>query len=247
MAQTIHATVEIEQIRTDLLAAAGFSDKAQSHLSGEELTPALERVVGAIAEQQPDEWRQELLYRFLLTRGDSLGGSMRNYTGAITAAQLSQALLAALDGKGITTKIRYSRKVPAKIQAIVWTQRALLFDRKPKFVGNNVDAILLDVSSGLSEKDCFTWQQCFLACGELKGGIDPAGADEHWKTGSSALGRIRDSFHGCTPSLFFVGAAIEAAMAAEIFSQLSDGRLMHAANLTVPEQVADLASWLSGL
>ena len=67
LAQTIHATVEIEQIRTDLLAAAGFSDKAQSHLSDEELTPALERVVGAIAEQQPDEWRQELLYRFLLT------------------------------------------------------------------------------------------------------------------------------------------------------------------------------------
>ena len=30
--------------------------------------------------------------------------------------------------------------------------------------------------------------------GELKGGIDPAGADEHWKTGNSALVRIRKAF-----------------------------------------------------
>ena len=27
----------------------------------------------------------------------------------------------------------------------------------------------------------------YLACGELKGGIDPAGADEHWKTAGKAL------------------------------------------------------------
>jgi hypothetical protein len=30
--------------------------------------------------------------------------------------------------------------------------------------------------------------------GELKGGIDPAGADEHWKTARTALQRIDDAF-----------------------------------------------------
>ena len=34
----------------------------------------------------------------------------------------------------------------------------------------------------------------FVALGELKGGLDPAGADEHWKTANSALGRIRKGF-----------------------------------------------------
>jgi type II restriction enzyme len=122
-----------------------------------------------------------------------------------------------------------------------------LFDRSPAFVGKNLDAVLLDTSTGRSEKQCFGDQSCYLACGELKGGIDPAGADEHWKTANSALGRIRHAFGDQRPCLFFVGAAIEAAMAVEIFAQLSDGRLTYAANLTVPEQVGDLATWLSGL
>ena len=87
---------------------------------------------------------------------------------------------------------------------------------------------------------------CYLACGELKGGIDPAGADEHWKTARSALDRIRDRFytHEQCPALFFVAAAIEAAMANEIFARLQSDYLSYAANLTVPQQVTDLAVWL---
>lgn len=85
------------------------------------------------------------------------------------------------------------------------------------------------------------------ASGELKGGIDPAGADEHWKTARSALDRVREVFGGNPPALFFVGAAIEWAMAREIFADLQTGRILYAANLTVPEQVADLASWLVSL
>lgn len=67
--------------------------------------------------------------------------------------------------------------------------------------------------------------------GELKGGIDPAGADEHWKTGNSALNRIRTSFASAGyPEMMtsFVGAAIERAMAEEIFEQLSSGVLTNA-------------------
>jgi type II restriction enzyme len=233
--------------RTELLAAAGFSDKAQSHLSDPELSGALERVVSQIAEAHPGKWRDELLYRFLLTKGDSLGGSMRNYGGAVASVQLSEAMISALDGRGISHSVRRSASNADKIQAIVWPNRSLLFDRSPAFIGKNLDAILLDTSSGLSEKSCFGRQACYLACGELKGGIDPAGADEHWKTANSALERIRQAFGRHPPRLFFVGAAIEAAMADEIFAQLNDERLTFAANLTVPAQVADLANWLSSL
>lgn len=87
----------------------------------------------------------------------------------------------------------------------------------------------------------------YIACGELKGGIDPAGADEHWKTANSALGRIRAAFGRNVPTLFFIGAAIESSMAKEIFGQLRSGKLTHAANLNEEKQVDDLVGWLSSL
>jgi type II restriction enzyme len=76
----------------------------------------------------------------------------------------------------------------------------------------------------------------YLACGELKGGIDPAGADEHWKTAGSALARIRSRCGRRCPRLFFAASAIEEAMAKEIYHQLRIGKLSHAANLTVTKQ-----------
>ena len=86
----------------------------------------------------------------------------------------------------------------------------------------------------------------YLALGELKGGIDPAGADEHWKTANSALGRIRMAFSeiNCHPKTFFIGAAIEQAMAREIYGQLHDSTLSNAANLTDENQVVSLCDWL---
>jgi hypothetical protein len=85
--------------------------------------------------------------------------------------------------------------------------------------------------------------------GEIKGGIDPAGADEHWKTANSALTRIRDAFkrNDCHPHTFFTGAAIETSMAKEIYSQLQNKELSNAANLTNEQQVVSLCSWLLDL
>lgn len=241
------AAVEQPTIRTDVLAAAGFSDKALNHLSGSELVDALEAVVSSISRQHPDTWRDELLFRFLLTRGDSLGGRMRNFTGARACSRFATALVAALDEQGKSPSIRRSNSNADKIQAILWDDRILLFDKTARFIGKNIDAILLGLRDGYDEKGLLSNPATFIACGELKGGIDPAGADEHWKTASSALDRIRRAFLNNCPKLFFVGAAIEVAMAEEIFAQLKDGRLEHAANLNVPAQLADLASWLASL
>ena len=89
----------------------------------------------------------------------------------------------------------------------------------------------------------------FIAFGELKGGIDPAGADEHWKTAQTALTRIKTAFanENLSPNLFFIGAVIVDSMAQEIWNQLEEGTLKNAANLTNPDQVASLANWLVDL
>ncbi len=239
----VGSLIEMHPIRDHLMAAAGFSTKAQSHLSDAELDESLGRVLTSIAEKASDGWRDEILYRYLLTKGDSLGGSMRNLTGAMAGEQLIKAILVPLHQQGAEPAL--SRSDTGKIQSISWDDRVLLFDKKPRFINKSVDVILLHASGSAGPP--INSPDSFLACGELKGGIDPAGADEHWKTAKSALDRIRTAFEDTPPSLFFVAAAIQATMAVEIFEQLETGALGHAANLTSPTQLSDLASWLVSL
>jgi len=242
------------EIRDDLITAAGFSDKATNYFSPSELEEALLRVLQEIEQRTGSDWRTEIIYRFLLTRGDTLGGVMRNIMGAEAKTKFAEAILTALRDKGIIPTITSSRRDTEKVQQVSWPWRVLLFDKKPKIIGKNVDAILLrrtseltNVDSDLSITALLNNKENYLACGEVKGGIDPAGADEHWKTAYGALDRIREKFKGKPPKLFFVGAAIENSMAEEIFSQLQSGLLSHAANLHVPQQLSDLAFWLISL
>jgi len=116
-------------------------------------------------------------------------------------------------------------------------------------VKKNVDLILLKVeheSVNLTKYSKHLIPINYLAFGELKGGIDTAGADEHWKTANSALNRIREAFaqKGLKPFTFFVGAAIENSMSEEICNQLNDGILTNAANLTNDDLVFSLCNWL---
>ncbi len=245
-ASTISELIGLDDIRDGLVTAAGFSDKAAGYFSREELKDSLSKVLEAIEAENGKKWREEILYRFLLTRGDSLGGAMRNITGAAAQVKFTQAVLATLKTKAVVKcQAKTSPSNPDKVQRIVWPNRVCFFNKTPKLIGKNIDVILL--SGGDTSNDALSERGNYLACGELKGGIDPAGADEHWKTAGSALQRIRQSFPRNPPKLFFAGAAIEESMAKEIFVQLKSGQLAHAANITVPEQLSDLAAWLVAL
>ncbi|MDY7011404.1 MAG: AvaI/BsoBI family type II restriction endonuclease [Planctomycetota bacterium] len=237
--------IGLDDIRDELVTAAGFSDKAAGYFSSGEIDDSLLTILRAIESESGEKWREEILYRFLLTRGDSLGGTMRNITGAIAQVKFTQAVLEALKTKAVKYQVKTSPGNSNKVQRIVWPDRVCFFDKTPKFIGKNIDVILHDGCD--TSNDALSEQSKYLACGELKGGIDPAGADEHWKTAGSALQRIRQSFSKNPPKMFFAGAAIEESMAEEIFAQLKSGQLVHAANLTVPEQVFDLATWLVAL
>ena len=83
--------------------------------------------------------------------------------------------------------------------------------------------------------------------GELKGGIDPAGADEHWKTGNTALERIRSAFAAYNIKTSFIAASIETKMADEIFAQLQTKTLGKAANITIDNQLTEYCQWLISL
>ncbi len=177
-----------------------------------------------------------------------MGGSLRNYTGAIAGVKLVAKVKEKLSQSGFETGFRENKS--GKTQCIFWKNRVLFFDVKPKIINKNIDVILVaDPDEGTPEKKLIENETLYIACGELKGGIDPAGADEHWKTANSSLGRIRTAFQykKNKPALFFIGAAIEKSMAKEIFNQIKNGQLTYAANLNKEEQFDDLVEWLISL
>lgn len=244
--RSIDDILEDYELRAAVLLSAGLSTKAQGHLTDDEMTEiakaALEEVEGDLANI-----KTEILYRYLLTAGDSLGGSMRNITGSNAQSKLAQAVIQKLTLLGIEHTILRSRK--GKVQVIHWKNRTLSFDKTPDFIGNNLDVILLNIGYTISNfRETLNSREHYLAVGELKGGIDPAGADEHWKTANSALDRVRSRFNTTrSPALFFAGAAIESAMADEIYHDLINDRLEFAINISIDIQFNSLIDWLVSL
>lgn len=134
-------------------------------------------------------------------------------------------------------------------------RRTLIYNLNIPLVRSNVDLCLFNLApealpaNKSSKIKPVEVEPYTIALGELKGGIDPAGADEHWKTAQAALNRIRQAFAdaGHSPLTFFVGAAIERRMAGEIWEQLESGMLSNAANLNEENQVASISRWLCSL
>ena len=256
--------LDIPDIRNGLIAAAGLSDKAASHLGEDGCSAAVREFIDKFLAPAGDTFKEELVFRFLLTKGDSLGGKMRNIVGALAQRKLCLSIISSLRLSNIDfyvlddtsnqwtsskeidddTEIENSRGISWKTSKD--KDRTLYFNITVPIVGNNIDMVLLNKPSTEYIKTVIGQCENYVALGELKGGIDPAGADEHWKTAKTALDRIKNAFqkNSFSPKLFFVGAAIENKMAVEIFNNLKSKYIHNAANLTKPEHITALSDWL---
>ena len=255
--------IKIKAISSGLLTAAGISDKASGHMILDDKKKAIHNLIEDFLKPAGKDFVEELVYRFLLTRGDSLGGSMRNVGGKLAKQQLTRSIISNLalsgtdyyylDSKSKTwiAGNKNDADVERNTKGLSWItngfNRTLLFDITLPVVKNrNIDLVLLACSFQEFSREILKNHDLYIALGELKGGIDPAGADEHWKTARSALNRIRESFSGVQnkPFLFFIGASIEKKMAAEIWNELRGNKLQNVANLTNNTQVVSLCNWL---
>lgn len=246
-------------IRNALLSAAGTSDKAMNHFTEADKEEIIVSLIEKYLVPAGNKFIDELVYRFLLIRGDSLGGKMRNIAGRLGEWKFTRTLISTLSPHSVPFKCRKTSSanwisvnigetdIEHNIKGLYWETdgkpRTLLYNLTIPIIKKNVDLSLLscppkDSNSSLRNPGKY------LALGELKGGIDPAGADEHWKTANSALNRIRTGFQNNAPFTFFIGAAIAADMAKETFSQLKNQTLHRAANLNNDKQLVDLCKWL---
>jgi hypothetical protein len=224
-----------------LLPAAGLSEKAIQHLPEEELGAILAKI---FTDLDSDTWRDELLVRYLLTKGDSLGGTLRNVTGSDANERVALAVLSFLQDHAIPIYVESDKY---RTKSIAWPNRLLLFNRKVPVIGKNVDLILLDATQTRNEAALLKDGTVYLACGEIKGSIDPASADQHWKSAKGSLHRLASAFEPSRASLFLIAASILPAEAKEIISELTAGTLHCAANLTNTDQLTALIEWLVAL
>lgn len=250
------------ELQDALLTAAGVSDKSSRYFRGEGRQIAIREFITNFLEPAGTDWREELVHRFLLTRGDALGGAMRNATGVMAQRIVVRALIAQLSLQKIPYYWQQKQNAwqqgddlaDAELEAtaLTWLKngapRTLIFNLDVTVVLKNVDLVLVsaDARHYSNFRIALGSPEKYLALGELKGGVDPAGADEHWKTARTSLARIRESFKAknLTPATFFLGYAIVTDMATEMWNQLENGTLTNAANISNNDQLATITRWL---
>lgn len=261
-AKTPADLLNIEGIEAGLLTAAGLSDKSLVHLLPEDKAEAINGLIKNFLEPAGLKFIEELISRFLLTRGDTLNHLMRNMDGALAQRKFTRMIIATLMIAGIRYHWLHARtkqwvemspddsEIELALRGLSWQRdgksRTLIYNLTPPLVKNNVNLCLFNLDPQELRATKYNSARSYIALGELKGGIDPAGADEHWKTARTALERIRQAFSnlGHSPSTFFIGAAIEKKMANGIWSQLESNLLSNAANLNDESQLASISRWL---
>ncbi len=259
--------LDMPEIRPFMLTAAGLSEKSLQHLNDEDQTAVIKELIEKFLKPAGDAYIDETISRYLLTKGDAVGGTMRNRIGAMGQEKLVRCILSCMNVRGMTydwcddgrtwfRKPLDDSGVEKRLKALHWKnsdgeERVLGFNMTISTVKKNVDICLFaaDVDDYNQGKIAKQKPELAIMLGELKGGIDPAGADEHWKTANTALDRIRTGYAGIDKVILtsFVGAAIEKAMAVEIYGQLQRGIMSNAANLTDMNQLVEYCNWLLDL
>jgi len=260
--------LKVKDLRVGLLTASGLSDKSLTHLTEDDKIIAIKGLIKEFLEPAAENFIDELVYRYLLIKGDALGGRARNLAGSLGERKFLRSMISVFHLAGISFKWKDSDSnlwlekptddtgIEKRIKAFYWTKgksnRLMILNINAPLVKKNIDLSIFDgkiedLSNG--KKSIINQPEKYISLGELKGGIDPAGADEHWKTANSALNRIRTGFKKkkLDPKTFFIGAAIENSMANEIFKQLRKGALDNCANLSNDEQLTAICDWLINL
>lgn len=224
-----------------IIGATMLSQKSLQHFSKSELKKYIESNINfeRINEQN---YLNELERYYLMSSGESIGGKIRNIVGKKGNDIFIEYIKEYFNNNNISYTIFEKNN---NIQKIYTNKLVIIFNKKPNFIGKSVDFMVLkkykDGSYNIEDHNQY------ISAGELKSGIDPAGADEHWKTAATALKRIHQGFlkKGIdSPNIFFIGGAISKNMSNEIICNIENNKLKYAANLNYKKQMQDIVHHL---
>lgn len=93
--------LKVSDLRVGLLTASGLSEKSLNYLTEDDKTFAIEGLIEKFLEPAGENFIDELVYRYLLTKGDALGGKARNLAGVLGERKFLRTLLSVLNLSGI--------------------------------------------------------------------------------------------------------------------------------------------------
>ncbi len=182
-ASTPKELLTITGIKMGLLTAAGLSDKALAHLNEEDKKEAVKNLIENFLEPAGERFVEELVFRFLLVHGDTLGGSMRNIGGALAQRKLTRAILSTLNIGGIKYHWQHAKtrkwidmtgddsEIELSLRGIYWKNnnqsRTLLYNLTVPIVKKNVDICLFNRSYSEIKRSNYELPEYYIATGIL--------------------------------------------------------------------------------
>ena len=104
MVQNTHTPEElltIPTIRHFMLTASGLSEKSKQYLKDDEQNIAIEELIEKFLKPAGNNYIDEVIYRYLIIKGDAVGGTMRNKIGALGQEKLIRSILSCMNVRGI--------------------------------------------------------------------------------------------------------------------------------------------------
>jgi type II restriction enzyme len=148
----------VKDLRVGLLTASGLSDKSLNYLDEDDRTIAINGLIEKFLEPAGENFIDELVYRYLLTKGDALGGKARNLAGSLGERKFLRALLSIFNISGINYKWKDNDTntwldkptdnidIEKRIKAVYWKKnqdRLMVLNINVPLVNKNVDLTIL--------------------------------------------------------------------------------------------------------
>src|SRR3989304_5571313 len=126
----------IKDLRVGLLTASGLSEKSLNYLNEDDRTLAIKGLIEKFLEPAGEDFIDELVYRYLLTKGDALGGKARNLAGSLGERKFLRSLISVFNISGINYKWKDNdtntwldkpsedTDIEKRIKAIYWKKKS---------------------------------------------------------------------------------------------------------------------------
>ena len=83
------------------MIASGLSEKSMKYLDDDDQTAAIKELIEKFLKPAGKDYIDETIYRYLLIKGDAVGGTMRNRIGALGEEKLIRAILSSMNVRGL--------------------------------------------------------------------------------------------------------------------------------------------------